>query len=289
MRNKVQTQANAWTGNDLLYQLTILRRAWETLGRPTVVNRRLFEGTALSWDTLKIVDWCQPSFILLWIRHSHYNVIQCIYFPPFVRGTTSDRWFPSQKPVAWNFDALFDLCLKKRLSEQSRRRWFETSLRSLSCHCNAHWLPSRVSFPLTVIIFNYDSRMCVWLDVFVNRPLGYRPQNNKFPYRRHGANLDIMKSDPVTICCQWADKNILYNITVCELISYCLLIEYIDCVSIHWCHNQNFIVYGVYLIEPSYAIWRHKPVSTLILVMSWSNSDWSYKGKNLKTRVRAFR
>ena len=97
MRNKVQTQANTSTGNDLVYQLTILRRAFQALGRPTVVNRRLFEGTALSWDTLKVADWCQLSFIILWIMHSHYNVIQCIHFPrywPFVRGTNGDRWFP---------------------------------------------------------------------------------------------------------------------------------------------------------------------------------------------------
>ena len=36
--------------------------------------------------------------------------------------------FSSQRPVTLSFDVLFDLRLIKRLSKQSRRRWFETSL-----------------------------------------------------------------------------------------------------------------------------------------------------------------
>ena len=44
--------------------------------------------------------------------------------------------FPSQWLVTRNFDVFFDLCLNKRLSEQSRRRWFETSSWSLWRQCN---------------------------------------------------------------------------------------------------------------------------------------------------------
>ena len=44
--------------------------------------------------------------------------------------------FPSQNPVTQNFGVLIDLHLNKRLSKQSRRRWFETSSRSLWRHCN---------------------------------------------------------------------------------------------------------------------------------------------------------
>ena len=44
--------------------------------------------------------------------------------------------FPSQRPVTRNFDVFFDLCLKKRLSKRSRRRWFEMSWRLLWRHCN---------------------------------------------------------------------------------------------------------------------------------------------------------
>ena len=34
--------------------------------------------------------------------------------------------FPSERPVMRSFDVLFSLRLNKRLSKQSRRRWFET-------------------------------------------------------------------------------------------------------------------------------------------------------------------
>ena len=44
--------------------------------------------------------------------------------------------FPLQRSVTWSFDVFFDLRLNKRLSKQSRRRWFETPLGSLWRHCN---------------------------------------------------------------------------------------------------------------------------------------------------------
>ena len=48
--------------------------------------------------------------------------------PPVTGG------FPSQSPVTRSCDV--DLPLSKWLSKQSRRRWFETPLRWLWCHCN---------------------------------------------------------------------------------------------------------------------------------------------------------
>ena len=48
---------------------------------------------------------------------------------PFVRG------IPSQRPVTALI--FFYLRLNKRMSKQSRRRWFDTLLRSLWRHCNA--------------------------------------------------------------------------------------------------------------------------------------------------------
>ena len=44
--------------------------------------------------------------------------------------------FPSHRPVTRSFDVFFDLRLNKRLSKQSRRRWFETPSHSLWRHCN---------------------------------------------------------------------------------------------------------------------------------------------------------
>ena len=45
--------------------------------------------------------------------------------------------FPPQKPVTRRFDVFFDLCLNKRLSRHSWRRWFETQSYSLWRYCNA--------------------------------------------------------------------------------------------------------------------------------------------------------
>ena len=45
--------------------------------------------------------------------------------------------FPSQRPVARNFDVFFDFAPEERFSKQSRSRWFKTPSRSLWRHCNA--------------------------------------------------------------------------------------------------------------------------------------------------------
>ena len=50
--------------------------------------------------------------------------------PPVTRGC------PSQRPVTRSFYVFLELCLKKRWSKQSRRRWFHTPSRSLWRHCN---------------------------------------------------------------------------------------------------------------------------------------------------------
>ena len=54
----------------------------------------------------------------------------CERNPPVTGG------FPSKRPATWSFDVFFDLRLNKRLSKQSRRRWFEMASRSLWRHCN---------------------------------------------------------------------------------------------------------------------------------------------------------
>ena len=56
----------------------------------------------------------------------------CDWNPPVADG------FSTQRPVTRSFDVFFDLCLNKRLSKQSKRRWFETPSRSLWSHCN-YW------------------------------------------------------------------------------------------------------------------------------------------------------
>ena len=44
--------------------------------------------------------------------------------------------FPSQRPMVWNFNVFFHLCLNKRLSKQSWGWRFETPSCSLWRHCN---------------------------------------------------------------------------------------------------------------------------------------------------------
>ena len=50
--------------------------------------------------------------------------------PPVTDG------FYSQRPVTQRFEVFFDPRMNKRLSKQSRRRWFETPSHSLWCNYN---------------------------------------------------------------------------------------------------------------------------------------------------------
>ena len=59
----------------------------------------------------------------------------------YARNSPATGEFPSQRPVTRSFDVFFDLRLNKRLSKQSRRRWFETPLRSLWRHCHVTSTP----------------------------------------------------------------------------------------------------------------------------------------------------
>ena len=53
---------------------------------------------------------------------------------PLCGEFTGPGEFPAQSPVTRSFNVFFDLRLNKRLSRQSRRRWFETSSSSLWRH-----------------------------------------------------------------------------------------------------------------------------------------------------------
>ena len=53
-----------------------------------------------------------------------------------ITGNSITGGFSSRRPVTRSFDAFFDLRLNKRLSKQSRCRWFGTSSRPLWRHCS---------------------------------------------------------------------------------------------------------------------------------------------------------
>ena len=60
---------------------------------------------------------------------------------------TGDRWITSQRPVTRSLNVFFDLCLNKRLSNQSWGWWFETPSRPLRRHCIVivHWTVRKFS------------------------------------------------------------------------------------------------------------------------------------------------
>ena len=76
-----------------------------------------------------------------WFVHSeetHNDVIKWKHFPrylPFCEGNPPMD-SPHKRPVTRSVDVFFGMRLNKRLSKQSRRRWFETPPRSLWRHCN---------------------------------------------------------------------------------------------------------------------------------------------------------
>ena len=66
----------------------------------------------------------------------HDDDITWKFFSPLLALCAVTGEFPTQRPVTRNFDVFFDLGLKKRLSKQSRRWWFETPWRPLWRHSN---------------------------------------------------------------------------------------------------------------------------------------------------------
>ena len=80
---------------------------------------------SISWPNEKVGSW--------W-RHQMETFSALLDFgggnPPITRG------LPSQGPVAWSSDVLFDLHLNKRFSKRPRRWWFETPSHSLWRHYN---------------------------------------------------------------------------------------------------------------------------------------------------------
>ena len=118
-----------------------LSKAW--LAQVTTQKGTLSRGwhghVTSSLNVLKDVRTAMTAEVL---RQSswHDDVTKWNHFPrywPFVRGIhRSPVNLPSQRTVTQSFVVFFDPRLNKRLSEQWRRRWFETPLRSLWRYCN---------------------------------------------------------------------------------------------------------------------------------------------------------
>ena len=87
----------------------------------TIVQQKVWTGSRLEYHS---TTWCKIEYTIIWIMMTSSN------------GKISVSLAALQRPVTQSFDVSFDLRLNKRLSKQSRRRWFETPYRSLWRHCN---------------------------------------------------------------------------------------------------------------------------------------------------------
>ena len=79
-----------------------------------------------------------PVFVMTsWIGNLFRITVFCAENSPVTAGNSLVTGeFPSHRPVTRSFDVFFELRLNKRLSKQSRRRWFAMPLCSLWRHCN---------------------------------------------------------------------------------------------------------------------------------------------------------
>ena len=84
--------------------------------------------------TWKITCTDRDNFHESWWRHQMeaFSTVT----GPLCGEFTWHRWIPWQRPVTRSFDVFFHLRLNRRLSKQSRRRWFETPSRLSWRHCN---------------------------------------------------------------------------------------------------------------------------------------------------------
>ena len=97
--------------------------------------------------------------------------MNCQGNPPVTGG------LPSKRPVTRSLDGFFDLCLNKRLSKQSRRRWFAALSRSLWHHCNAQTGPINSHKHLMSVSYQ-TSFICAW--PFERFKLGHAEKHCQF-------------------------------------------------------------------------------------------------------------
>ena len=202
----------------------------------------------------------------------------CRYWP-FVTGE-----FPSQRPVAWSFDVFFDLRLSKWLSNQSRRRWFETLSRSFKRHRAKHlWL--------SMILVNFWIRCRLYNDR-ISRNLTTRVKKYIFAssifslvYTQCGeAFIPIMcVFHYISIAIYWLEENVSH--TLCKYFSKSqsvqkISIDYIDMLHIlalstgmlRWGLIDAVTMYRTQIninsLWSRWAIWKHRSWSTLMQVMA---------------------
>ena len=80
--------------------------------------------TLETWKcTLSISSRKSSSWTFFSRKSSNGNIFR--FTGPLWGESTDHQWIPSQRPEMWGLGDFFDLHLNERLSNQSRRRWFE--------------------------------------------------------------------------------------------------------------------------------------------------------------------
>ena len=123
------------------------------------------------------------------------------------------REFPAQRPVTRSVDVSFDLCLNKRLSEQSWGWWFETLSRPLWRHCNVDTSFLYIHRTVTTEIPKAFSRTSV------NR----RWSKSKHPHRYHCNQSPNPTSDKTSY------REISWNLVTARLhdsLNHCVALKF---------------------------------------------------------------
>ena len=129
--------------------------------RPASVNPPLYNiacDTGLRYDDTRLHQehlvciqkhgthgaFCIISYFVTWWRHQMETFSALLAICAGNSLVTGE--FAAHRPVTRSFDIFFDLCLKKRLSKQSWRWWFETLSRPLWRHYNEMWCTMQYAF-----------------------------------------------------------------------------------------------------------------------------------------------
>ena len=94
------------------FKVTSLTLGWSYLVIAVPMKQSWIERVNAFYESIRIMTSSNGNI---------FRVIGPSWGEPLVNSG-----FPSQRTVTRSFDIFFDLCIKKRLSKQSRRRRFET-------------------------------------------------------------------------------------------------------------------------------------------------------------------
>ena len=157
---KIYRALMRWTPWSFFGEVAVMSRhdggthlEWGVEGRGMRVLSQILSDESLSYSLKHIstgehslhISWRSTHllhlyFLFSWWRHQMETCSASLAFcagnSPATAGNSLVTGEFSHRPMTRSFDVFFDLRLKRQLSKQSRRRWFETPSCSLWRHCN---------------------------------------------------------------------------------------------------------------------------------------------------------